>query len=177
MRRVLRAWREAEKVLREHNVKRPPVNVEVLAEKYARIVKRPLDTEISGVLVPSADGTFVILVNAQHPVVRQRFTVAHELGHLLLHGYTTPHADRSFKFRDSRATEGGAIEEIQANQFAAELLMPRELILEAAETRSFGHVAETPEDEKEFDAWVAQLAYRFKVSKQAISIRLSSLLA
>ena len=176
MRRVQQAWREAEQLLVKHGARRAPVDVKRIAEHYARVVERPLDPDISGVLVPMEDGGWVILVNATHPPVRQRFTVAHELGHLLLHGYTAPHADRAFKFRDARSSEGSALEEIQANQFAAELLMPRELVLKAGRTRAFEHGADDAEDAA-FDAWVGAAAKKFGVSKQAMAIRLSSLFA
>ena len=127
-------------------------------------------------LVPLDGGEWAILVNADHAKARQRFTIAHELGHLLLHGYTTAHADRAFKFRDARSSEGSALEEIQANQFAAELLMPRELLLKAVRARPLDHAADAADDDA-FDAWLASLARRFDVSKQAMAIRISSVLA
>ncbi len=179
MRRVHRAWREAEQVLEKHRVRRAPVDVRALAEHYARVVERPLDPDISGALIPLDTGGWVILVNESHPQVRRRFTIAHELGHMLLHGYTTAHADRSFKFRDTRSSAGSALDEIQANQFAAELLMPRELVLKSVRSRSLEHAPEinSAEDDAEFDRWLGELAHKFDVSKQAMSIRLSSLFA
>jgi len=176
MRRVQQAWSAAEHVLTKHRVQRTPVDVRRLAEHYARVIERPLDPDIAGVLVPTSEGSWVILVNSSHPPVRQRFTIAHELGHLILHGYRAPHADRAFRFRDARSSEGSALEEIQANQFAAELLMPREMVMKAARVRRLEHGSDDADDAA-FDEWIAAMAKKFGVSKQALAIRFSSLFA
>lgn len=139
IRRVQHAWKTAEEVLEQRHGRRAPVDVAAIASHYARIVYRELDTDISGALVPLETKTWAIRVNDTHPPVRQRFTIAHELGHLLLHGYTAPHADRSFRFRDTRSSEGSALEEVEANQFAAELLMPRALLLKEARHHHLEH--------------------------------------
>ena len=174
MRRVLTAWKEAQRVLNDHGVVGPKVPVEKIAAKYANIVYQSLDSEISGILVPLERDRWAIIVNSDHIEVRQRFTIAHELGHLLLHGYDTPHADRSFKFRDTRSSEGTAIDEIQANQFAAELLMPRTVLVREVGSRTFDHAVD---DDPAFELLVNRLAKKFGVSKQAMTIRLSSLFA
>lgn len=44
----------------------------------------PFEGELAGMLV-RGDGQIVIGVNSLHPLNRQRFTIAHECGHLLLH--------------------------------------------------------------------------------------------
>jgi Zn-dependent peptidase ImmA (M78 family) len=67
------------------------------------------------------DGTATVLwVNGGQPLVRQRFTLAHELGHVRCgHVGVAP---------DSVATVSGATgapREVQANAFAAELLFPK----------------------------------------------------
>jgi Zn-dependent peptidase ImmA (M78 family) len=177
MRRVLQAWKTADKVLQTHNVHRAPVDVRAIASKYATVVERPLDNEISGVVAPLEQNRWIIMVNSTHPPVRQRFTIAHELGHVLLHGYTSPHADRTFRFRDARSSEGSALEEIQANQFAAAVLMPRVLLLKAVRAHSLDHAPSGDADDEAFESCVAELAKRFQVSRQAMTIRLSSLFA
>ena len=178
MRRILKARKEAQRLLKERGTHSAPVDVHSIAERFARIVKSPLEPEVSGVLVPQEKGNWIIIVNESHHPVRQRFTIAHELGHLLLHGYKTPHADRRFRFRDARSSEGSAIEEIQANQFAAELLMPRELIIKAAiETIGFQVFDYVSSQDTEFSEGLAALAKEYEVSQQAIAIRLSSIFA
>ncbi len=177
MRGVTQAWRAAEKVLEDHGVLRAPINVIKIASKHASVIKRPLEDNISGALIPLGEHDWAILVNSQHHPNRQRFTIAHELGHLLLHGYRTPHADRQFRLRDARSSEGSVLEEIQANQFAAELLMPRAMIMKAVDRNSFQHAPADKSEERQFEALVTKLAKDFRVSRQAMTVRLSSLVA
>ncbi|SRR6266566_1185778 len=177
MRGVLQAWKAAEKVLRDHSDRRTPVNVERIAAKYAKVIKRALEDDLSGALIPLGESGWTILVNSLHHPNRQRFTIAHELAHLVLHGYKTPHADKHFRFRDARSSEGSVLEEIQANQFAAELLMPRAMIMKAVERNSFQHAPANKSEEKQFEALVTKLARDFRVSRQAMTVRLSSLIA
>ncbi len=175
MRRVQKAHQAAEKLLREHGALEEGVDVYALARQYADVVEKSLGTDLSGALIPVEGAGWVILVNADHSIVRRRFTVAHELGHLILHSYTGAHADRTFKFRDWRSSEGSAAEEIEANQFAAELLMPRALVLSATRSSILQYAPEDNDDA--FERLVADLAQRFQVSRQAMTIRLSALLA
>src|SRR6202030_4863019 len=75
----------------------------------------------------------------QHPN-RQRFTIAHECGHLVLHRDLITHVvhiDKKFPVlrRDDKSATGSERIEIQANQFAAELTMPRALLLQAVKNQ------------------------------------------
>lgn len=66
--------------------------------------------------VSSTEGRADIWVRPGDPANRQRFTVAHELGHLLLHPYGQMYRDTTFS---------GSASEAEANRFAADLLMPK----------------------------------------------------
>ncbi len=175
MRRRHRAIREARQVLISAGVRKAPVDVYKLARAYAVVNEKEMPDSISGMLVPVAGGSskkhHVIVVNSKHADVRKRFTVAHELGHLLLHDYRAPHADTGFKirFRANREYEGSISEEIEANQFAAEILMPAAIILERIQGLDIEYVS-SDEENSDLDA----LAREFKVSKQALQIRLSA---
>lgn len=173
MRAIDRARREARRVLEKVKVRRLPVPVEKIARSFgADIVYESMSGEISGMLVPVELGSWVIVVNKDHPEVRRRFTIAHELGHLLLHGYVTPHADKSFKVRrrDTASSDGSILEEIEANQFAAELLMPEDMLLKKFREEGLDYAPVLEEDSQ-----LAEIAEQFKVSRQALSIRLSSI--
>ena len=178
MKQMQRAWKEARRVLQEEDVASAPVDVYRLARKYAKVVDVAMDDGISGMLIPleqSKDSKrWVIAVNKAQSMVRKRFTVAHELGHLRLHGFTSPHADRGFKvrFRLSRTSDGSVAEEIEANQFAAELLMPTEVLM----TRLSKLDVEYAPAGLDEDNLLKKLALEFNVSQQALSIRLSNLL-
>ena len=81
------------------------------------------------------NGVGIIGVNALHHPNRQRFTAAHELAHHELHPdeiRNEVHVDEVFRVlrRDDVAAQGVDWREIEANAFAAELLMPRSLLQE-----------------------------------------------
>jgi Zn-dependent peptidase ImmA (M78 family) len=177
MRAVLRAKREARRILTEAGPIKLPVPVKEIARRYAQLMEREIPGEISGMLVPIEDeNEWIIVVAKSDGEVRQRFTIAHELGHLVLHSYTAPHADRGYKLRDARSSEGSVLEEIEANQFAAELLMPEGLVLDAIRREGLNYDFSV-ENSEEADLKVKKIARQFQVSRQAMMIRISSLLA
>lgn len=99
---------------------------------------------------------------------RKRFTIAHELGHFFLH----LNAEQS-SFIDNQQTMSRTESywhpiEAQANDFAARLLMPLELIIKEAE--------ELVKDEDiEEENFITELANTFKVSKIAMTYRLKNI--
>ena len=85
--RVALIRRKVNQLLEELEIDEPPVPVRKIARHCdARIVRVPGegDNDLSGFLYREGDQA-VIGVNKDHAPVRQRFTIAHELGHLLLH--------------------------------------------------------------------------------------------
>ena len=163
--------REAKKILQECKVKNPPVPVERIAETLgAQIRYSPFDSdsELAGMLIRSDGGT-VIGVNSMHHVNRQRFTIAHECGHLLLHKGRDVHIDRSFRVnrRDEVSSQAIDPDEIEANRFAAELLMPFDMFMK--DLREYDIDIEDGEELKE-------LAERYQVSVQALTHRITNLL-
>lgn len=82
-------------------------------------------------------GRYHIDLNINDPEVRQRFSLAHELGHYLFHkkligdGVSDSPAFRSPDPSVYRNTPLEQHHETQANQFAANLLMPKELVTQA----------------------------------------------
>lgn len=76
---------EAIDILEELKINQQPVPVEKVARHLgAQIRFSPLDNEISGMIFIK-DGVPIIGVNSLHHPNRQRFTIAHECGHLVLH--------------------------------------------------------------------------------------------
>lgn len=73
-------------------------------------------------------------INSEHAPVRQRFTTAHELGHLIRHNQRHSPGTPLYYKRDSLSACGSDDEEVYANQFAAALLMPAELVCAYAES-------------------------------------------
>ncbi|HET6629147.1 MAG TPA: ImmA/IrrE family metallo-endopeptidase [Woeseiaceae bacterium] len=123
---------------------------------------------VSGLLVASATGG-TIGVNRRHHRVRQRFSIAHEIGHFKLHADAAENLfiDKEYVlFRDDRASRGEIRHEIQANMFAASLLMPAPLLRLSIEE---GHV------DLGDDHQVNELANEFQVSLAAMAYRIMRL--
>src|SRR5689334_6425822 len=119
----------AKKVLTKLRIRKLPIPVEKVAEKCGvRVKTAALEGDISGFLF-RRKGKAIIAVNAMHPFVRQRFTLAHELGHFILEHTGDFFVDRKvILFRDGNSGAGTNRHEIDANRFAAELLMPEDLV-------------------------------------------------
>lgn len=145
-----------------------PIDVKALAERYGIAVREgQMEENVSGMLVVKEQGAIIGVNQAHHPN-RQRFTIAHELGHYFLHR----HKGRVFVdaapvfFRDAASAEGDDWQEVEANAFAAELLMPKADLV--AEVRS------APIDAFD-DLALRRIAAHFGVSVQALTIRLARL--
>ena len=159
----------AEQVLQEHGVQAPPIPVERLARQLgAELRYEPFQGDLSGMLFREHDRV-IIGVNALHPKTRQRFTIAHELGHLLLDSDRL-HVDEHFPVwtRDAVSSQATQPEEVAANAFAADLLMPADLL--ASDLAGCKEGLDYDDDEA-----LRQLSERYQVSLQALLIRLTSL--
>lgn len=89
--------------------------------------------------------------------------MAHELGHFFLHEGILNHFDRSFRlnYRSEESSKATNVEEVEANYFAASLLMPK-IFLDADGASEF----------LDSDDQVRELARRYHVSQHAMSLRL-----
>lgn len=112
---------------------------------------------------------FRILVNKNKPKTRQNFTIAHELGHYFLHKDLI-HKNEEIFVDEDNTLDGSNIlfrldeaeitkVETEANNFAASLIMPSELVREA-----WNAIQD-----------VTECAKIFNVSLSAMSIRLERL--
>jgi len=158
---------EVEKLLKSSGVLKAPVAVERIARNLKIDVRfSPTREDVSGALVVK-DGAAFIAVNDAHHENRQRFTIAHEIGHFCLHKPGEGvHFDEDFRVygRNSKSSLATDPKEIDANQFAAELLMPKRFLLS-----DFSGMKGDQED------IVVRLAKRYKVSRQAMEYRLANL--
>jgi Zn-dependent peptidase ImmA (M78 family) len=141
----------------------PPVDVKGLAFALGlKVHEAFLSDNTSGMIEPFAD-SYKITVNSNHSHTRKRFTVAHEIGHFILHRHLIGDGiadDRIYRSTDAEKYHNTAIgphEETQANRFAAALLMPHESIEKA---RAEGCTEPS------------ELAVKFGVSEQAMCIQL-----
>ncbi|OFW37902.1 MAG: hypothetical protein A3J28_00695 [Acidobacteria bacterium RIFCSPLOWO2_12_FULL_60_22] len=139
---------------------RLPIDVHGLAAALGIQVweSSSLEPNIAGILrkdhVHGGSSGYSIVVRAQDALVRKRFTVAHELGHFLLH-----RKEIGDQISDDEFYRGGlsSAKETEANRVAADILMPHHLIraMIAAGTKD-----------------VSALANAFGVSQMAMMIRL-----
>lgn len=157
------------RLLQDAGITEPPVDIEALvSQQGALLTSAPSENDVSGFLLRTSGSAPVIGVNASHHLVRQRFTIAHELGHLLLHATTELHIDQVvLKMRDKRAGKDVDEDEMEANRFAAEILVPEKFL--RTDLESLGPVNADDDDA------ISHLANRYKVSRQAMTIRLTSL--
>jgi Zn-dependent peptidase ImmA (M78 family) len=156
-------------LLEENGIKEAPVSVSQIAKaKGARIFVDALDGDLSGFLYRDKEQA-VIGVNTSHAPVRQTFTIAHELGHLLLHDQEQLHVDREFRVRLRSDVSSQGIDEAEqeANFFAASILMPREFIERDLADKEFMDLLD--------DDFLRELARKYGVSAQALAIRLKTL--
>lgn len=168
-----RAESHAHELLVDHGIVNPPVDVERLAVSAGAVVRDRRfkgDPSLSGVLIRE-DGRAVIGVNSMHAPTRRRFTIAHELGHLVMHPGRPLIIDSSVRVnrRDRISSTATDLEEIEANQFAAALLMPASMVIEELERVVEHTPALRPADLAE------RLADIFDVSQQAMGFRLVNL--
>lgn len=153
-------------VLREHGLESIPVDPVVLANRLGMAVfnAKFSDDNIVGMIAKQGD-QITLLVNQSDPPFRKRFTIAHELGHHFLHLFS----DGEFVdgeanlFRlpqdDQQDITPQRRREIQANMFAAALLMPADAVRsEWKKLRS-----------------VDAMARKFNVSEAAMGIRVGQL--
>ena len=147
--------RRADDLLRAAGATREPVSlvdvVSTLNLSLIRAAREPFQSEAA--LIPLGDSHAIVL-RGTGDERRRRFTIAHEIGHFVLH------ADRVAPERGGKVNQAGRAQEREADAFAAELLMPEHLVRQAV---------------LEVGADSARLAGRFEVSEQAMSVRLRRL--
>ena len=146
-----------------------PINVDAIAKDNGIevIEDDELESFVSGILMIKA-GRAAIMINRYHSEFRKQFTIAHELGHYFLHRDTSSvfiDETRHF-YRGGGGEQGIDIKEVEANRFAAELLMPEEAVradLKADPARAKDDVA------------IGKLGHRYGVSGTAMKLRLQEL--
>jgi Zn-dependent peptidase ImmA (M78 family) len=112
----------AEKVLRDARMMKAPVPVNEIAKHYGfrvALLDQPAD-KFSGILHRAKKA---IGINKHHVLAQQRFALSHELGHFFL-----AHRDAGEENLNEEDEAKRQLYEAEADEFAAELLVPRELL-------------------------------------------------
>jgi len=165
-----------ETLLVRHKVAHGAVPVHDIARALGIELKLDkVDDTLSGFIVRDTKNKKAIIgANKSHHQNRQRFTIAHELGHFLLHEGQTVHLDEDkntaafrVNLRNAESASGQDDEEKEANLFAAELLMPAIFLQKDFEGKNI--------DLMEDNDFIETLAKKYKVSAQALTFRLAYL--
>lgn len=143
----------AKKIVDKLGIKSAPVSLQKIIEYFQEtqdlnVVRTPLTKKISGLLVVCNDQekqSVMIGFNPDKPWCHRRFTIAHEIGHMMM-GHTC-----------SGNSKDNSYHETEANKFAAELLMPSKFL-----KTDLQRLKDIPE-----------MAKLYRVSAEALAIRLS----
>ncbi|MDR6190356.1 Zn-dependent peptidase ImmA (M78 family) [Agrobacterium pusense] len=145
---------DARKIAAQNRLSLVPLDVVALAQSLGlKVIKEPMAENTSGYL-RREDGGWTLGVNSLHHPNRQRFTIAHEIGHYFLHREHSSFEDGLL----FRKTANRNHQEDEANYFASLLLMPEVEFRRTLTTSS-----------------VEEAAAYFGVSKQAAELRVSNL--
>lgn len=135
-----------------------PRDIRALIKRLGVSIRiEPMEQQKSGYLRRLGNG-WVIGVNSLHHPRRQLFTLAHELGHYVLHRETVGEFEDATLFRAEGYGEWGV--EKEANEFAADLLMPKDDFRACV---------------RRYEGDVEQIARHFGVSALAVKIRANEL--
>lgn len=161
--------KEVKLLLKKYAVKDGPIDVfKIIEDEGINLSYEILDDDWSGFCMRNPKESRVVL-NKKHHINRQRFTASHELGHLILHcshGKEEVFVDKTVAYNRDQASSSGEIKrEIEANKFAAELLMPESFIIKDLKDKKDSISYEDIED----------LALKYEVSERAMSIRIERL--
>ena len=134
------------------------LNIEEVIKTFPDIELRdePLQSNCSGYF-RYVNGKWIIGVNKLHHKNRKRYTLAHELGHYILH------KDKNVDIIDTTFFRNNKTDSIEymANEFAAKLLMPEDKVRDFVDNQGIKNIG--------------VLAEKFEVSASAMKFRIISL--
>jgi Zn-dependent peptidase ImmA (M78 family) len=165
----------ARRTLLAAGVNSVPIDLDQIAESNQLTIRyEPMEDGVSGFLMAKGNSG-VVVINDTHHINRKRFTIAHEIGHYVLHYDTAERLFYDTKISlynratvpsgQSAPSSADPVEEKEANMFASYLLMPTKEL-----SAVFNRKGMTGDDSD-----IAALAQLFRVSEIAMSIRLQKL--
>lgn len=116
--------KKARQIIKDAKVSSPPVIIRKIIDFLGKefdidIIKTDFKGEYDGITV-TIGGSHTVGFDENSPINRKRFSIAHELGHIVLGHTNTNNSDYDYDSKNYR--------EIEANEFAAELLVPYEFL-------------------------------------------------
>ena len=151
----------AEDVLSAYNISVPIGNIDEIVEKLGGTIQK--EAFFSDGAVEKEGNGFKIIVSPFQDEKRERFTIAHELGHLFLHmGYRTNNELWEKQENNIYHRIGNSEKEYQANEFAAAFLMPATEYLAVLNKVSEGNMVDTSKIAEYFNVSIEAAANRGK---------------
>lgn len=158
---MLAEERLANRVLELNQILHPPFDLLELVQKYATVEYREFPNSADGIVIGIGEKEKPeILINTNSYEVRKRFTLAHELGHVVIPWHTGTIISHTDADNDELFEWEYREVEAEANRFAAELLMPTNWIREIFNTK------------KEIETLIKQLINESQTSLDAILIKI-----
>lgn len=103
-------------------VSQPPIDIESVGRKFGIADIAPREMVDDGYVGRDVGGRLVVRYRSANSAERNRFTIAHEIGHVLISQVT------GHDVMETRHRRGSSFEESIANRIAAELLMPEQCL-------------------------------------------------
>lgn len=151
----------AEDVLSAYNISVPIGNIDEIVEKLGGTIQK--EAFFSDGAVEKEGNGFKIIVSPFQDEKRERFTIAHELGHLFLHmGYRTNNELWEKQENNIYHRIGNSEKEYQANEFAAAFLMPATEYLTVLNKVAEGNMVDTSKIAEYFNVSIEAAANRGK---------------
>ncbi len=164
--KMMKNIEDKEREIVKRHMSSAPVKLSLLAQDLGVTVKSShMKLGVSG-QIKNEGGEYVIRINRYEPKGRQRFTVAHELAHFLLHRDKIDATEDGITDNVLYRSGQSNVTEFEANRLAAEIVMPAKLVKESL--HEFGDSIS--------DSVIELLADKFGVSKAAMEIRISGLI-
>ena len=156
---ISRQVKAARELLSSCGIENPAeINISDLITFYDGIVREvPLENCDGRMVMKNGKSIVSLNSNIEFPQ-KKRFVLAHELGHILLHG--SKEATFSDDYATLEAYKNGP-QEIEANEFASELLMPEPLFKEACIKKKFSPDLLRDLSDK-FNTSITSTAYRYR---------------
>jgi Zn-dependent peptidase ImmA (M78 family) len=149
----------ADSLLESTNQHRPPVNLHAIISRYNGLIITRDDIDNAGYFIDLGERGGEIIVRAIDPPDRQRFTIAHELGHFVLRkelGNNIARMEKTDHARIERWCDG----------FATAILMPEHWIRESLDGMTLTQVVSK----------LPSIAESFHVSQFAVRLRLAEIM-
>lgn len=147
-----------------YNIQIPIENINNVVTALGGRVEETMDIDtMSDGSIRKQDDGFIIYISPFQSSERKKFTIAHELGHLFLHmGYKISSELWDKQKNATYYRSGDSLMEYQANEFAAALLMPKEIYKKIMDQYTIENKVETDKVADYFGVSVSAASNRGK---------------